>query len=137
VPSQAPNKRRTEVADLHLTPGKLNAVRAALKANVPRRSHDSSPCRRPMCGRRSRAMCRRDRRTGPRPLPEAEPAGQGLIQSRRFQDGFHRLRYQSPTVIIAAPTPRIVMVAATFGPSSPILRRGLRLRMTDRRCILL
>jgi hypothetical protein len=34
VSIQTPNKQRTEVTDLHLTPGKLNAVRAAFKAGV-------------------------------------------------------------------------------------------------------
>ena len=34
VSIQTPNKQRTEVANLHLTPGKMNAVRAAFKAGV-------------------------------------------------------------------------------------------------------
>jgi hypothetical protein len=56
VSVEPPDKRRIEAAVVHLTPGKLNAVRTAFKAGVkPSLIARSSACPSPMCGRRWRA----------------------------------------------------------------------------------
>jgi hypothetical protein len=58
---ETPDNPRTEAATVHLTPGKLNAVRAAFKAGVkPSQIARQSACPSPTCGRRWRAMHRGD-----------------------------------------------------------------------------
>jgi hypothetical protein len=64
VSAETSDKSQIEPATVHLTPGKLNAVRAAFKAGVkPSQIARQFGLSRPMCGRRSQAMHRGERRT--------------------------------------------------------------------------